>query len=459
MLEKRLREIGQDHIAKLLEHSAEFISPDMLRDDLDQVDISLVMKLVKGDHLFKEQEKISVEPASVVPASFTYTEEAALYREHGEDLIRQGRIAALIVAGGQGSRLGIDAPKGIVEVAPLSSKSLFCLHSQKLLALCRKYRTTIPVFIMTSRTNDAQTKTYFSVNDYFGLDKNHVHFFMQGMLPSITPEGKFLLSREGGLFMNPDGHGGTFSALKKNGCLDIMKSRDIEEIFYFQVDNPLVRVCDPLFVGLHNRSIADMSSKVTRKLSYEEKVGVIAQVNGKTQVIEYSDMSDDMRYATDEMEEMLYWAGNLAIHMIRRDFAETFTQEGLLLPYHHADKTIPTLNSNGNPVEEKGIKFETFIFDALPLAEKTITLEVLRDEEFAPVKNMTGEDSLESSREMQSALYRSWLEEAGIKVSKDIKVEISPLFALEKTDILGHISEIPDKIENDIYLKGSDEQG
>ncbi len=459
MLEKRLRELNQDHIARLLERSAGFVSHEKLSRDLDQVDVPLVMKLIRGELLYKEQKMLSVTPADVVAASFADTGEAAAYREHGEKLLRQGRVAALIVAGGQGSRLGIDAPKGVVEAAPLSAKSLFCIHSQKIVALCRKYRASIPVFIMTSRANDDQTKTYFSENDFFGLDRTRVHFFMQGMLPSLSPEGTFLLSREGSLFMNPDGHGGTFSALRKNGCLDIMRDMDIEEIFYFQVDNPLVRICDPLFIGLHNQKGADMSSKVVHKRSNEEKVGVIAVVDGKTQVVEYSDMSDDMRYATDETGEMLYWAGNLAIHLIRRDFAETLTKEGLMLPYHKAEKMIPTLDEFGNPVEEKGIKFETFIFDALPLAQKSITLEVLRKEEFAPVKNMTGEDSLESSREMQSALHRSWLEEAGIRVGKGIQVEISPLFALDRSDLQGRISQLPSEIDRDIYLKGPDEPG
>jgi len=431
----------------------------MLRDDLAQVDLSLVMRLIKGDLLYKEPQKRSVEPAQVIPASFADTQEAAQYRDHGEGLIRQGSVAALIVAGGQGSRLGIEAPKGVVGVGPLSAKSLFCIHSQKVLALCRKYRTTIPVFIMTSRANDVQTKAYFSANDYFGLDKNEVHFFTQGMLPSVTPEGRFLISREGSLFMNPDGHGGTLTALSKNGCFDIMRDRNIEEIFYFQVDNPLVKICDPIFVGLHSLSRAEMSSKVVRKRSYDEKVGVIARINDKTRVVEYSDMSDDMRYATDETNEMLYWPGSIAIHMIRADFAENLTREGLMLPFHRAEKMIPTLDSNGEPVEEKGVKFETFIFDALPHAQRSITLEVLRDEEFAPVKNMTGEDSLETSRSMQSALYRCWLEKAGIIVNKDVSVEISPLFALEQTDLLSHLSDIPDRIETDIYLKGPDEQG
>ncbi len=457
MLEKRLRKIGQDHIARLLEHAVDFLSPEMIRKDLDAVDVSLISDLIKGNRLYVEPPQKVVDPAEVVPATYAATKKAQAYRSHGEDLLRQGRVAVVIVAGGQGSRLGIDAPKGVVKVTPVRAKSLFCLHAQKVLALGRKYGSAIPVFIMTSRANDAQTRQFFADNNYFGLNRNDVYFFVQGMLPSVTPLGKFIVSRQGGLFMNPDGHGGTFTALKKNGCLDIMQARGIEELFYFQVDNPLVKICDPLFVGLHNAGGAQMSSKVVRKRSYEEKVGVIARVDGKTRVIEYSDMSAEMRYATNEMEEMLFWAGSIAIHMIRCDFAEALTTKGLHLPWHQANKVIQTLDEAGNPVEETGIKFETFIFDALPLADKSITLEVLRDEEFAPVKNKTGEDSLESSIIMQSDLFRSWLKESGIQVTDDILVEISPLFALNREDLQARTSEIPVKIETDIYLKGHDE--
>ena len=301
---------------------------------------------------------------------------------------------------------------------------------------------------------------FFTAKTVFCLEpSDDVFFFVQGMLPSVTPEGKFIMSRDGGLFMNPDGHGGTFTALKKTGCLDIMREKAVEEIFYFQVDNPIVKVCDPVFIGLHNAHTAQMSSKVVKKRSYEEKVGVIARVDGRTRVIEYSDMSDDMRYATNEMEEMLYWAGSIAIHMVRRDFVEQLTGEGgFRLPYHKANKLIPALDEKGNPMEQNGIKFETFIFDALPLAEKSITMEVLREDEFAPVKNKTGEDSLESSMTMQSDLHASWLKKAGAVVDKDVLVEISPLFALDREDLLVHKSEIPRHIETDLYLKKPGEE-
>ncbi|HQJ09924.1 MAG TPA: UTP--glucose-1-phosphate uridylyltransferase, partial [Deltaproteobacteria bacterium] len=293
---------------------------------------------------------------------------------------------------------------------------------------------------------------YFKDHSFFGLNPEDVFFFTQGMLPSVAQDGKLIISRQGGLFMNPDGHGGTLAALRRNGCLETLESRGIEEIFFFQVDNPLVFVCDPLFIGLHSLRGAQMSSKVVRKRDFGEKVGIIAKVEGKARVIEYSDMSDDMRYAVDDRNEILYWGGNAAIHMIRRDFIESLTGADRRLPFHRAHKTISTVDSKGNPAEIKGVKFETFIFDALPLAENTITMEVIREHEFAPVKNRTGEDSLESSKIMQSNLHKSWLKHLGIEVGSENLVEICPLFAMEKDDLAAHIEHLPIKIVKDTYI-------
>ena len=453
MPEETLRQLGQTHVARLLEAGSRFVSRERIAEDLEQLDLELVRELLEGRGLYEEPAMVQVKPAAVVPASFASSAEAGRYRTHGEELLRQGRIAALVVAGGQGSRLGIEAPKGVVGVTPVRGKSLFQLHAEKVLALSRKYGSPVPLFIMTSRANNADTRAFFEEHSFFGLDPNEVFFFVQGMLPSITLDGRFVLSHHGGLFMNPDGHGGTLAALRKNGCLDIMRARGIEEIFYFQVDNPLVSICDPLFIGLHNLQGAKMSSKVVRKTSFDEKVGIIAEVDGKTRVVEYSDMSDDMRYALDAEGRMLYWAGNSAIHMIRRDFVESLTSSAMRLPFHRAEKNIPALASAGNPVEIRGIKFETFIFDALPMAEKSVTLEVIREHEFAPVKNMTGEDSLETSRAMQSELHKSWLKDLGVEVSDRSLIEISPLAALEKDDLAARVKSLPAKIEKDMYIQ------
>ncbi len=419
--------------------------------DLEVVDAELVARLIKGDLLF-EPPQGNIEPADIIPADFASSEEALPYIQHGQDLLKSGKVAALVVAGGQGSRLGIDAPKGVIGVTPVKLKSLFCLFAEKILALQHKYGCAIPWFIMTSRENDTKTRDYFQENGYFGLNQGDIHFFVQGMLPSVTVDGKFIIGEDSGLFMNPDGHGGTFKALRASGSLDLMKDLGIKEIFYFQVDNPLVKVCDPLFLGLHDLSGAQMSSKVVRKASYEEKVGVIVKMNNKTILVEYSDMDDAARYATTPDGKMLHWAGSIAIHMIGREFAEEITSHGTMLPLHRARKKIIAQGPDGRPMEMEGIKYEMFLFDALLLAQKTITLEVLREEEFAPVKNRTGIDSLETTTMMQSALYSSWLDRIGIEVRPGIRIEISPLYALDLEDLKHKATELPRLIDCDTYL-------
>ena len=451
MLVKRLRELGQEHIASLLNTDDNPLIKERIMNDLQGVDLDLVGRLIRGEALYKPPRG-DVEPADVIPATFASSSQAHQYINRGQELLKAGKVAALVVAGGQGSRLGIDAPKGAVGVTPVKGKSLFRLFAEKILALEQKFQCTIPWFIMTSRENDVTTREYFQENRYFGLNQGDVHFFVQGMLPSVTPEGKFVLTENGGLFMNPDGHGGTFEALRSSGALSLMKDLGIDEIFYFQVDNPLAKVCDPLFLGLHNLSGARMSSKVVRKVAYEEKMGVITTINAKTTLVEYSEMDDTMRYAHGPDGTMLHWAGNLAIHVIERAFAEEITAQYTRLPFHRARKMISAKGPDGKTMEIEGIKFETFLFDALPLAEKSITLEVVREEEFAPVKNLTGVDSLESSRQLQSALHASWLKGLGVEVKPGISLEISPLFALDFKDLELKAALLPRQIMEDYFL-------
>lgn len=451
MPEKRLRELGQEQLARTLSDSSSPASREQILKDLALIDHELVRGLMRGEHLYLRPQGI-IEPADAVPASFAGTDEAARAVRCGEDLLRSGRVAALIVAGGQGSRLGIDAPKGVVGVTPVKGKSLFQVFAEKILAVARRYGRPVPLFMMTSRENDGQTRRYLEENRWFGLDPNDVFLFVQGMLPSVTDDGRFIIAENRGLFMNPDGHGGVFAALKRNGCLNAMKARGIEEIFTFQVDNPLTKVCDPLFIGLHAMHQAEMSSKVVRKASFDEKVGVIVKLSGRTTLLEYSDMADEVRYAKAHDGTMLHWAGNMAVHMIRRDFAERITAHGVFLPFHRARKKISGLGPDGSAQEVDGIKFESFIFDALPQAERSITLEVERAVEFAPVKNLTGVDSLESARQLQSGLHASWLRRLGIDVKNGVSVEISPLFALDFEDLKNHADLIPPAIEQDTYL-------
>ncbi len=452
MLETRLRELHQERLADLIKSDADYIKKDQIEADLDAFDPAVVKNLVNGLGMYSPLEG-EIEPVEIIPAGFVSTIEAGPYYASGEKLLSEGKIAVVVVAGGQGSRLGISVPKGAVEVSPLKHKSLFQIHSEKILALKNRYGAPVHFFIMTSRANDKDTKTFLAQNKYFGLPQNEVHFFIQGMLPSFNPDKGFVLSQTGGIFMNPDGHGGTFAALRRNGCIKLMKSLGIEELFYFQVDNPIVKICDPLFIGLHREKAAQMSSKILKKRNPEEKVGVIAKTGGKTCVVEYSDMPQNLLYAKDKNGDMLYWAGSIAIHMINVAFADRITSEGFSIPFHKAVKKIQTIDEFGRPLEISGIKYEGFVFDALPLTASSVTLEVRREDEFAPVKNATGEDSLESSKQMQSDLHKSWLNDAGLMIPSNAVIEISPLFALDAGDVKRRVSEISRLNDKNIYIE------
>lgn len=418
---------------------------------LQHVDLDLVKRLMRGEFVAQPSGG-AIEPADVVPLGFADTPEGDACRSLGMELLSRGKVAAVVVAGGQASRLGIDGPKGCVKATPLTGKSLFQVFAEQLLALGRRSGRPIAWFIMTSMENDAPTRKFFDANGHFGLDPTNVHFFVQGMLPSIDMEGRFIIAPDTGVFLSPDGHGGLFKALGRSGCLDLMEDLGVEEIFTFQVDNPLVKVCDPLFIGLHRIKGAQMSTKVVRKRSFDEKVGVIVKRDGRTCLIEYSEMDDALRYATDNAGRMLHWAGSIAVHVISRDFARAIASGESPLPYHKAVKKVQALGRDGSPVTIDGIKFETFIFDALPLARSSVTLEVAREEEFAPIKNATGEDSLESSLRLQVARCVSWCRSAGVRVADGARVEISPMFAYDARELVSKRSQLPDAISKDTYL-------
>ena len=292
---------------------------------------------------------------------------------------------------------------------------------------------------MTSPSNHEQTVASFKENDYFGLNPDDVIHFPQGMMPVFSDEGKILLSSKGSLALSPDGHGGSLRALHDSGALADMERRGVEYISYFQVDNPLVHIVDPLFIGLHALDQAEMSSKAVIKCEPLEKVGNFALVDGKMYVIEYSDLPEEMARKVDADGRLLFEQGSIAIHVLNRKFVERLNKHGFSLPWHRAVKRVPFVGENGELVEPEkpnAIKLETFVFDALPLAERSIILSIDRNEEFAPIKNASGVDSLQSSQELQISRAAGWMEKAGIEVPRksdgtpDLILEISPLFAL-----------------------------
>ncbi len=401
-----------------------------------------------------------IEPTEVLTLKKRKNRDDAV-RILGEEALKDGKIAAFVVAGGQGSRLGFEGPKGLFKITPVQQHSLFQLFAEKIYALNKRYNTHIPWYIMTSETNHVQTAEYFNSQEYFGLGKENVRFLTQAMLPAFNRDGKLILEEKHRLFFSPNGHGGSLTALYEHGALQEMKEKGIEHLFYFQVDNVLADICDPAFMGYHIAAGADMSTKVIRKRTPDEPIGIICKINGQDGVVEYSDLSREDAQARTEDGELKYWAGNVAIHAMRVDFLLSRGEKGIHLPFHRAEKNIPFVDETGkkiNPEGKNGIKYEMFIFDLLLDARKTITIEVDRQKEFSPVKNKDGLDSPETAQKDLLRNYSDWLEKAGFRLERDktglpaIVFEISPLFALNAQDILRKKDQIG-ALTNGLVLK------
>ncbi len=389
-----------------------------------------------------DDSPLTPAPVIVLPRTDAEKRREREAREIGEQALREGKLAAFLVAGGQGTRLGYDGPKGCYAVGPVTKRTLFQWHADQILARAKRYGQTIPWYIMTSQLNHQPTVEYFKQNQYLGFSPDDVKFFPQAMVPSFDQAGKLILAQRHQLALNPDGHGGSLTALVRSGAIADMKRRGVTTISYFQVDNPLVTICDPVFAGYHLQAKAEMSSKILDKTGPDEKVGHICYQNGQLTVIEYSDLSEKDKQARDASGRLVFWAGSIAIHMLDAAFVERIGGRAEL-PWHVAHKKIPFCQQGKvvTPEKPNGVKFETFVFDALPLTTASVTMEVNRVDEFAPVKNATGVDSAESCRQLLSNQFGRWLEECGVKTPRNaagdvtIKIEISPRFALDAAEL------------------------
>lgn len=396
---------------------------------------------------------LDFKPAPYTPLPKTDEEkkEFEKAKQIGIETIKKGKVAAFVVAGGQGSRLGFDGPKGMFPVGAVSKKSLFQIHAEKIKAYEIKYGVSIPWCIMTSEANHDATLAYFEQNNFFNLNKEKVFLFKQNMIPSLDENGKLILESPCSIFRNPDGHGGSLTALYQSGTLDTLQALNITILSYFQVDNPLVRIIDPVFIGFHKMHDAEVSSKALVKAYPEEKIGVFVQFsNNRIGVVEYSDLPLEKQYERDEQGQLRYAAGSIAIHLFNTRFIASVTGSNVTLPFHVAKKSIPEYTDKGIQ-HITGYKFEKFVFDALPLTQHNFILETKREDEFAPVKNKTGVDSVESAQELMINLHKRWLTQKGIAIPPKLKkIELSPLFAIEKDDIPQSLI-IPDKEE--VYIE------
>jgi UDP-N-acetylglucosamine/UDP-N-acetylgalactosamine diphosphorylase len=366
-------------------------------------------------------------------------------RRRGIEALEAGRIGAMLVAGGQGTRLGFDDPKGIFRIGPVSGKTLFEIHVEKVRATTRRYGHPLPLCLMTSPATDGPTREFFQRHDRFGLAEHDLSIFCQGTMPAVDAAGgKLLLDQPDQIAVSPDGHGGMLAALKQSGLLDALRGRGIEHLFYFQVDNPLAAVCDPEFLGYHLLSGSEMSSQAVRKQAPRERLGNLVQVDGRLQMIEYSDLPKEVAERRKPDGSLAIWAGSIGVHAMDLVFLDRMAGTAGGLPFHVARKKVPYVDASGRRVEpeaENALKFERFIFDLLPSASHAIVVEVDPGEHFAPLKNASGAaDTPEQVRARMIALHARWLRAAGAELLDGVPVEISPLWALDANETAARVA-------------------
>ena len=420
-----LKKEGQEEI---LRHMDTLVDKerDIFLKNISAMNLELVFQLYeKFIHVKEIHKDRKIETHPIIDVVISEKEKERIVPA-GEKSIRNGETAVMIVAGGQGTRLGYPYPKGRYPISPIKGKSLFHLFSEKVLALSLKYNVDIPLLIMTNPETNGMIKNFFEEHRYFGLDKKNVFFFNQDILPSLTPDKKLIVKDRLSILANPDGHGGSLKAVWQSGLVERLERQGIKRLFYCHIDNPLVKVDDPLFLGWHIKEGAEISLKVVKKRNPEEKVGHFVMADGMPCIIEYIEFPGELMYKKDNSGNLVFWAGSIGIHFIELSFIKKLNKGGFALPYH---RQIKKAKIDG---EEKEVwKFETFVFDALPFAEKVCCVETLREEEFAPLKNKEGEDSPEEVRDAMLKFYRKQLDEVGIKVADGVKVEISPLCNLK----------------------------
>ncbi len=447
----RLKSAGQEHLLTFW-HALHGPARKSLADQVDQVDLDLIKRLTSGGHTHEAWADLAqraTAPAAIRLTDRSHGDRAASAGQRGEQALAAGEVGLIIVAGGQGTRLGFPHPKGMFPIGPLSEATLFQILLEKTLARGRAAGAAIPVYLMTSPATHEETVNYLAENKQFGLAAQDVTIFCQGTMPAIDARThKLLLADRGTLCLSPDGHGGLLEALVESGGLADARRRGIRYLFYVQVDNPLVLIGDPEFLGYHIDSGSEVSTQVVAKKSLREKVGNVVTVDGKLQILEYSDLnplSDEIVGRRMPGGSPVFWAGNIAVHIFNLAFLEQVAESDEGLPFHFAHKAVPHIDpASGQQIEPEApnaLKFERFIFDLLPAAKKAIVYEVDAQAAFAPVKNAPGEasDTPESVQRQMISLARQWLAEAGAQVDPQVTVEISPLLAQDATELAARI--------------------
>lgn len=400
----KLKKYGQEHLLRFYDEFDEKNKKKLL-NQIENIDFELMNSLYNSTKKSNNQDDAKIEPIEYMD-KYKLNELYKEYEEIGKKAIKAGKLAAVTMAGGQGTRLGHNGPKGTFDIGLDSHKSLFELLCDTLKEASKKYEVQIPWFIMTSEENNDQTIEFFKKNKYFGYEKN-IYFFKQGQLPMLDTEGKILLGEDGLVKLASDGHGGVYESLVKNGMIEKMKELGVEWIFIGGIDNCLVKMVDPVLMGMAISKNVQAAVKSVVKANPHEKVGVFCKKNGKPGVVEYTEISEEMAESTDENGELLFGESHILCNLFSLNSVERMGSNPL--PYHVAYKKATYIDKDGNKVVPDGpnaYKFEAFLFDAFGELDNMAVLRVKREEEFAPVKNATGVDSPETAKKLYEDFYK-----------------------------------------------------
>jgi UDP-N-acetylglucosamine/UDP-N-acetylgalactosamine diphosphorylase len=426
----RFERAGQGHVFRFLPELPHDEAAQLL-DDARSIDLDLFTSLVASER--PPSATGAVEPPGDelqrLDESDDYRRMRNSAHERGVHELEEGRVAVVVAAGGQGTRLGAAAPKALWPVGPLSGKPLLQWHAEKVLYWARRIGRPVPFLVLVSEATARTTEDFLRWHGHFGLDPTWVRLFRQRSLPPADDQGRMLLASRSRIALAPNGHGGVFAALRDARLLDLLQDHGVRTLAYCQVDNPLVRTLDPVFVGFHIRREAQFSSKSVTKRSPEERVGVFAHVGGRPAIVEYTELPLAQAREVDEEGNLLFGQGSIAAHCIDLEFARRMADEGL--PYHRARKKVPFVDARGalvEPEEPNATKFEQFVFDALPRAERALVLETERALEFSSIKNATGEDTPDTARRDMIAMFASWYRRAALPLPAG-PIEVSPLEA------------------------------
>ena len=403
-----LKKYGQEHLLNHYDGLSEEKKKELL-EQINNIDFELVNDLYNSTKQTKTKNDDKIEAIDYLD-KFKLNDEYKYYENIGKKAIKEGKLAAVTMAGGQGTRLGHNGPKGTYDIGLDSHKSLFELLCDNLKEEGKKYGVTIPWFIMTSRENNKDTVEFFEKHRYFGYQKNkNIFFFEQGELPMMDTEGKILIGEDGLVKLAADGHGGIYESLVKTKMTNKMRELGVEWVFIGGVDNCLVKMVDPVLMGIAIDKKVTVACKSVVKDNPHEKVGVFCRRNGKPNVIEYSEITDEMAEAVDENGELLYGESHILCNLFSIDAIERMGAEPL--PYHVAYKKAKYIDKDGNlvvPDSPNAYKFEAFLFDAFGEVDDMAILRVKREEEFAPVKNSDekGVDCPKTARELYKKFYK-----------------------------------------------------